>query len=294
MEAAFAQRGATPDIRATTPSVSATQLAKAAVKEGVTHLVVCGGDGTVMGAVNGLGCEDTVVRRDQPAEAQTRPQVTLSIIPAGTANLLATALHIPVDVEKAVETAMTGVDKEIDLGWCGDHLFALGLGLGLTEKLVSQASAVQKERLGKLAYAIAMLRELGARPHQFTFRLDGGSSQRARGVAVVVANAGEIGGGVCFAPDARMDDDRLDLCILHRFHWHDLLRMAWRALRRQLPQDRAVSFYQARRIEIGSQPPLDLQIDGEPVDEQTPLAATVIPRALRVRVPRGDDRQNKT
>ena len=52
-----------------------------------------------------------------------------------------------------------------------------------------------------------------------------------------------------------------------------------------LQRDRAVSFYQARRIEIRSDPPLDLQIDGEVVDLMDPLVVEVLPRALRVRVP---------
>jgi hypothetical protein len=105
-----------------------------------------------------------------------------------------------------------------------------------------------------------------------------------KGVAVVVANAGEIGGGFKFAPNAEIDDGVLDVCVLHRFYFRDVMRLAWRALFGTMPEDRAVSFFQAKRIEILSDPPLDLQIDGEEVDQQIPLVAEIVPHALYARV----------
>lgn len=293
VETALKSRSAEYELRLTTPEISAAQLATEAVGEGVEHIIACGGDGTIMSVVNGLGeaeaqtktqdKSDKIVSDSKPELSE--PKVTLSIVPGGTANLVATALGISSDVEEAVATALAGKDRVIDLGHCGEHRFALGLGLGLTERLVSQASSRDKERFGKLAYGFAMLRELGARPHNFRLKLDGGRMKRARGVAIVVANAGDIGGKMQFAPRAEMDDAKLDLCILHRFYFRDLLRMVWRLLFGHLPADRAVSFFQARRIEIHSDPPLDLQIDGEVVDQVIPLIVEVLPRALKVRVP---------
>ncbi len=279
VEKALRAQGVEFEVWETTPEVGGAQLATRAVHARATHLIACGGDGTVMAVVNGIG------RGQQNGNGSERRCVTLSIVPAGTANLLATALDIPTDPEEAIAVAVTGEGRAIDLGQCGEVLFALGLGLGLTERLVSQTSAEEKERLGRWAYAKAMLRELGERPSTFTLKLDEKPPQRRRGVAVVVANAGEIGGGLKFAPDAKMDDGLLDVCILHRFYFRDLLRLIWRSLLGKVHEDRAVSFYQVRRVEITSDPPLDLQIDGEAVDSMTPLIAEVMPRALRVRVP---------
>jgi YegS/Rv2252/BmrU family lipid kinase len=288
VEAALQERAVEYELRLTTPDRGANILAGEAVQEGATHIIACGGDGTVMATVNGLGKWE-----ESTSDAAVEPEVTLSIIPGGTANLLATALQIPSDIDEAVAVALAGEDRVIDLGRCGKHLFALGMGLGLTERLVSQASAKQKEKLGKLAYGLAMLREMGAKPVRFRFRLDDGRYRRAYGVAIVIANAGEIGGGMQFAPDAKMDDSKIDLCILHRFYFRDMIRMIIRTVMRQLPEDRAVSFFQAKRIEIRSNPPLDLQIDGEVVDQTTPLVAEVLPRALKVRVPKAVEEQTK-
>ena len=259
----------------TTEERGADAIAHELAQKGAAHIVVCGGDGTVMGAVNGL------FRGQEKSDA---PNPILSIIPAGTANLLATALGISTEIEAAVQTALEGRDTEIDLGRCGETVFALGLGLGLTERLVSQASARDKETLGKFAYVKAMYQELGAPPTNFRFKLDDNAEQTDRGVAVVVANAGDVGGKLQFAPDAKMDDGLLDLCILHRFSFTDAVRMVVKMLIGKLPNDRAVTFLQAKTIEILSEPPLDLQIDGEEVDGGTPLTASVMPSALKVRV----------
>jgi YegS/Rv2252/BmrU family lipid kinase len=279
VEKELRERGAEFEVRETDPEDGGKEIAREAVAAGVTHLIACGGDGTVMSVVNGMGRAE--IEEKKPAQ----PNAILSIIPGGTANLLAGALGIPTDTREAIAVAVAGKEKEIDLGKCGEIVFALGVGLGLTERLVSQASAEEKEKIGKLAYAKAMLRELGVKPTTFSFKLDDQSQHTARGVAVVIANAGQIGGGLAFAPDAKMDDGLLDLCILRRFYFRDVVRMLWHSVLGKLPQDRAVAFYQARRIEIKSEPPLDLQVDGEVEDLTTPLIAGVLPGALRVRVP---------
>jgi YegS/Rv2252/BmrU family lipid kinase len=277
VERALRERGVEFEIRETTLEIGGEQLAQEAVEQGARYVLACGGDGTVMSVVNGIGKAE--------AEHKGEPRVALGIVPGGTANLLATALGIPTgDIDDAIAAIITGEDRIIDLGRCDEHLYALGMGLGLTERLVSQASAREKEKIGKWAYARAMLRELGARPHRFTLKLDG-EERREVGVALVVANAGDIGGKMKFAPDAEMDDGKLDVCILRRFYFRDVIRMIWTSLFGDIRQDRAVNFYQAKHIEILSDPPLDLQIDGEEVEQTTPLVTEVLPKALRVRVP---------
>ena len=158
--------------------------------------------------------------------------------------------------------------------------------MGLTERLVSDASAEAKEKIGRWAYVLAMLKELGARPHRFELVLDGGKRSVDHGVALVIANTGEMGHGMAHAPDARLDDGLLDVCVLRRFGFRDLLRLGARTLAGDLRHDRALAFHQARRVELRADPPLEVQIDGEPVAAKTPIVAEALPRALRVRVPR--------
>ena len=269
------------EIRETDPEHGARPAIEEALKNGATQIIACGGDGTIMSAVNAL------------ARLEKEPKTIFSIIPGGTANLLAQALGIPDTVPEAAQIVLHGRDRLIDLGQCEDDYFALGLGLGLTEKLVSGTSAKEKETLGRLAYAKAMFSEMGQKPHRFSFKLDDGAEQKSVGVALVVANAGEISGSWKFAPDAEMDDGKLDLCILHRLRARDLLRLFVRGLMGNIEDDRVVSFFQAAKIELTTDPPLDMQIDGEVVDTKPPLTVEVRPKALKIRVPREEEAADK-
>ncbi|CAN5728058.1 diacylglycerol kinase family lipid kinase [soil metagenome] len=275
IEEALRDKGADYEIRETTKEKDGAALAREAREGGIVRVMACGGDGTVMAVVNGLG-----------ENAEGAPPVTLSIVPGGTANLVAAALGIPVEPKEAVAVALEGTERDIDLGRRDDTLFALGIGVGLTERLVSEASAEAKEKIGRWAYLFAMLKELGARPHRFELRLDDGESIHDRGVAVVIANSGDLGHGMRFAPDAKLDDGLLDVCVLRHFGVADVFRLGVRILTGGLREDRALEFHQARRIEIKADPPLEVQIDGEPVDAKTPIVAEARPHALRVRVPR--------
>lgn len=274
IEKALKEGGADYEIRETTKERDGAVLAREARAEGVTHVAACGGDGTVMAVVNGLG-----------ANEEGKPPVTLSILAGGTANLIATALGLPTEPEEAVAVALGGKERDIDLGRRDDTLFVLGIGVGLTERLVSQTSSEAKEKIGRLAYLLALLKELGARPHGFELVLDGGKKVQSRGVALVIANTGEIGHGMSFAPDAKLDDGLLDVCVLHRFDFLDVVRLGFRTLLGKLKHDRAMSFHQSRRVELKADPPLEVQIDGEPVEAKTPILAESLPKALRVKVP---------
>jgi len=275
IERTLQQKGADFEIRETTKERDGAVLAREARKEGVRQIAACGGDGTVMAVVNGLGVNE-----------DGKPPVTLSIFPGGTANLIAAALGIPTDPEEAVAVAMEGEERDIDLGRRDETLFVLGIGVGLTERLVSQASSEAKEKIGRWAYLLAMLKELGARPNRFDLVLDGGEKIQSRGVAVAIVNTGDIGHGMRFAPEAKLDDGRLDVCILSHFGPLDALRLGVRTIFGKVQTDRAMTFYQSRRIELQAHPPLEVQIDGEPVEAKTPIVTEALPKALRVRVPR--------
>jgi len=73
---------------------------------------------------------------------------------------------------------------------------------------------------------------------------------------------------------------------LHRFYFRDLARLMLAALTGKMAEDRAVSFFQAAKIEITTDPPLDMQIDGEEVDTKPPLTIEVRPKALKMRMAR--------
>ena len=270
VEAALNASGLPYEIRETSEGRDAGTLAREAREAGCADLLVAGGDGTVMAAVNGLG---------------PNSGVTLGIVPTGTANLVAAGLGLPKDPAEAVRVALSGEPRAMDLGVCEGRLFALGMGLGLTERFVTEASPGLKHTLGRWAYVWSLIKELGARPHRFSLTLDDGTPIEDRGVALVIANMGSLGGGLRFAPDARPDDGILDVCVLRRFRLRDAAHLLLSLLKKDLKHDRALAFHRAKRIEFSAAPPLTAQLDGDAIDAKTPIVVEVVPGALAVRVP---------
>lgn len=251
--------------------VDGEQLAAQAIKDGARHLIASGGDGTVMAVMNAI--------------LKSGEEVLLSIAPGGTANLIAAALNIPTSVEDSVQVALYGRECRIDVGKTGDRYFALGVGVGLAEKLVSGTDDAIKDRIGRVAYAWAALKGVGAKPGRFKLVPSHGEAQEVDAVGIVVANVGGIGDRLKFAPEAKINDGLLDICILHRLGLLDAARLALKVLFGGLQDDRAVTYLQWQSVKIESNGNWPVQIDGEDGEFATPLTAKAIRSALRLTVP---------
>ncbi|CAN5445190.1 YegS/Rv2252/BmrU family lipid kinase [soil metagenome] len=273
IEKLLSDRNVDYEIRETSKAKDGKALAAEACQQGAKHILACGGDGTVMAVINGIG----------PKEGEQHSPV-LSIIPAGTANLLAAALQIPADIEKAVAIAIDGTDALIDLGCIDETYFALGIGIGIAERFVSEASHEAKDKMGRLAYVLALAKEVGTPPSTYTVKLDDQPDTEYQGVSLVIANVGEFG-GIKIDPNARPSDGFLDICIVEQFTFWDALRLAFRAISESLHTDRKVTMLKAKKVQIKTKQPLAIQIDGESVEQTTPFTATIIPKALNARIP---------
>jgi diacylglycerol kinase family enzyme len=84
----------------TTPEKNAGSIAAAAIKKGTTHIVACGGDGTILEVLT----------------AAVKKAVVVGIVPLGTGNLFARNLDIPLRLEDAMQIALTGKVIRVDVG----------------------------------------------------------------------------------------------------------------------------------------------------------------------------------
>ena len=118
----------------------------------------------------------------------------------------------------------------------------------------------------------------------FSISLDGrplATSARS----VVVGNAGLLPGGFRLLPGARLDDGLLDVGVLAPASLLDWGVVARRMLTASRRDDQRLARYRARRVEIHADRDLPRQVDGEVLAPGRELTATVLPRALLVRVP---------
>ncbi|MBI2912659.1 MAG: diacylglycerol kinase family lipid kinase [Chloroflexi bacterium] len=264
------ERGWSVEWRETSGPREATGLAARAAERGALLLFVCGGDGTLNEAANGLAGSETA----------------LAMIPAGTVNIWAKETRLPRRPLEAVQAAIEGERRQVDLGKAGERYFLLMAGYGLDGAIARRLSKGMKGRLGATAYAIAAVREsLSYRGSRLTLRLDG-EERQAEVLMLVAGNTRNYAGVVEVTPEARADDGLLDICVYEGRGTADIVLHVARTLLRRHRRSRKVTYRQVRRLEMGWERPLPVQLDGD-LYEESPAEVTVAPAALWVMLPRG-------
>lgn len=242
-----------------------------AAAQGFEIIVAAGGDGTVSAVANGL----------------IGSEARLGIIPLGTANVLARELGIPIALDDAC-ALLSGPNEttSIDAMKVKDTHYFTQIGIGVDAAMIRDTTVAHKRRLGNLAYIwTACTRSIGFQPHRFSIAADG-QRTRPRAVQVLLANSGSLGtSGLRWGPDVRVDDGRIDVCVLRAQTLLNYLSVGWSVLRGRHREDRNIQYLTARRaVAVHADRPLPVQGDGELIGE-TPLEVQVVPRALRVIVP---------
>lgn len=234
-----------------------------------------GGDGTVMeiaGALAGRG---------------TR----LGVLAAGTGNLLARALGIPLSIDRAVSALLAGEEALIDLGRLDSgRRFAIAAGVGIDARMVAETPGWLKRRLGVVAYAIigtrAALHAVLRRDFFMARVIVDGAVHERRAAAVMIANFGAVlGNRITLGPGIRTDDGVLDVCVFSPRTLRDAIRIMWRMIRKDFRSDVCVNYVSGRRVRVETSPSLPWQADGELMGV-TPFDVEVEPLAVRLLVPR--------
>jgi diacylglycerol kinase (ATP) len=179
-------------------SKKARKRARKAVKEGADLLFAWGGDGTVQ------RCVDALAGRD----------VALAILPAGTSNLLATALGIPEDLDEAVQVGLDGHRRRLDTGTVNGEHFAVVAGAGLDALVVRDADSALKDKVGRLAYLYSGLRNLRLDALAVEVTVDGRRVFRGRSTSVLVGNTRHAVGGMDMFESSAPDDGVLEVGIV--------------------------------------------------------------------------------
>ena len=171
---------------------------KKALARKVDLVVVWGGDGMVQRCIDVLAGTDA----------------TLAIIPAGTANLLATNLGIPKDLEGALEIALAGHARRIDVGRVNGERFAVMAGAGLDARMIGDADGRLKDRFGRLAYVWTGAKHLREKPFRASIKVDGARWYDGEASCILLGNVGKLFGGVEAFEDAHPDDGVLELGVV--------------------------------------------------------------------------------
>ena len=152
-----------------------------ALDEGAELVFAWGGDGMVQRCVDVLAGST----------------VSLAIIPAGTANLFATNLGIPKDIEQAVAVGLRGERRSLDVGRFNGERFAVMAGAGFDAAMIRDAGdGGLKERFGRAAYVWTGSENLRSKPFRAEIKVDGVGWYKGKASCILLGNVGELFGGV--------------------------------------------------------------------------------------------------
>ncbi len=250
-------------------SRKATRKARRTRDAGAELAFVWGGDGMVQHCVDALAGSD----------------VAVAILPAGTANLLASNLGIPADLPEAVRTGLRGARCRLDLGKLNGEHFAVMAGAGFDGGMIRDADGSLKKRLGRLAYVWTGMRKVGDEAVPVQVRVDGTDWFDGRATCVLLGNVGKITGGIPAFPDARPDDGRLDVGVSTAQGALQWARTLGRMVTGQARRSPFVHTTRAEKVDVRLGAALPYELDGGARDRTTRLKARTVPQAITVCVP---------
>jgi YegS/Rv2252/BmrU family lipid kinase len=242
-------------------------LVEEALRAGVDVVVASGGDGTVTACVAGLAGS----------------RIPLGVLPAGTGNLLARNLGLPLSLDDALAVALTGTDRRLDVGIANGRPFVVMAGVGFDAEMLGDASEQLKKRVGWAAYILSALRHFRDRPMRIVVRADGAAAQRRRASGVIIGNCGSLPGDIPLLPGAAPDDGVLDVAFLAARGWTGWLLLATDLLlHRRTGRLRNMT---CRELLIDLDIERPWEADGEVIGPTRQLRVGIEPGSLLVRVP---------
>jgi diacylglycerol kinase family enzyme len=251
-------------------------MAEAAAISGAELVLVCGGDGTV---------------RTVCAEL-AGTGIAVAVAPAGTGNLLARNLGIPLYLRAAVDVAFNGQDRAIDLveiegdGIGDDEHFLVMAGMGFDAAIMEGANDQIKAKVGWLAYVVSGFRNIMFPAVRVDVSVDDGPWTRHRVRTVVIGNVGHLQAGIPLLPEAVIDDGVLDVVLISPRRFLSWVPLAVRVMSRNKRVDSTLNRMTGRKISVRAAHDTPRQLDGDPIGAGRELHASCIHGKLLVRVPR--------
>lgn len=241
-----------------------------ALKQGISLFAVAGGDNTISRAAAFLA----------------RTRATLGIFPTGTRNNIAASLGIPTNLAHAALILTSGQRSKIDLLQLeanGEKTICIEMGMmGLGAALFPAADQLQKGDLTQLGGLVSAL--VAHTPAQIQLAFDRARQPEIlQGHLVILANMPAVGANFQLSSAISPSDGWLDVLIYPDLTKFELIAYAAQVARGGAVDER-IQHRRCRRVQIVSDPPLEIMADGV-MRGAGALTATLLPRALNIMLP---------
>jgi YegS/Rv2252/BmrU family lipid kinase len=251
------------------------RMAHEAAVSGADLVLAIGGDGTIRAV-----CEELA-----------GTGIPVGIVPAGTGNLLARNLSIPLYLRAAVDVGLNGQDRAIDMVHVSgddmeDATFLVMAGMGFDAAIMEGVNESFKNKVGWLAYVWSGLKALMFPAIRVEISVDGGEFTRHRARTIVVGNVGSLQAGMPLIPEAAIDDGQLDVVLLYPRRFVSWIPLALRVLTKNKRTDEAITRMTGREVVVRTPAPAPRQLDGDLIAPGKEIRASCVHGRLLVRVPR--------
>lgn len=267
------QDGHNVSVAPTTGPRTAAAIARDYAGRGADLVLAAGGDGTI----------------NEVAEGLVHTPVPLGILPAGTANVLASEMKLSSRLARAAERLRESQPHRISVG----HLtcengtvsrhFLLMAGVGLDAHIVYEVSAPLKAFAGKVAYWVAGWAFLGRRLAEFQVEVNGHRKTCSFALASKVRN---YGGDFEIAREVSLFDDRFEVVLFEGRSSVRYVKYFTGLVLNRVEGMRGVTVLREKCLKLSS--PDDervyVQIDGEYAGH-LPAQVRIVPDALTLLVP---------
>ncbi len=266
------QKGVKVSIHKTLCRGDGERLAKVAVKNNASHIIACGGDGTVNEIINGI--KSAATENNTP---------TLALLPSGRCNNFWKELNAPSNPKHLYNLLSSGQSKKVDLGIINDRYFATIATLGFDSAI---AEFVDEKRgpaflKGTASYIYALIATLP----KFKFpivSINGDiDSFREQVLLVAIGNTASYGGNFIITPCAKPNDRLLDVCIVRKISKLEILKVLPKVFSGKHVTHPSVSIENIKSIIVDSKTPMWIWADGERI-MTVPATIKVEPSAINV------------
>lgn len=256
------------DIRFTERVGHAQEISKQCVEDGFDIIVAVGGDGTI----------------NEVASEMIGSDCILGIIPRGSGNGLARHLGISRSVNKALGLINSAHTFKIDTASINGKTFISIAGVGFDAK-VAELFANSKKR-GFLSYFKIIAEKYATyRPKKYSITLDSGKTMTTKALFISIANSNQFGYNTTIAPNAKLNDGKLDICIVKKPFLVEIPLIINLLLLRAIHLSPHVEIIPASKIIIVQSKNRKVNIDGEAIELGKELNIKVNPLSLDIIIP---------
>ncbi|MDD4993807.1 MAG: YegS/Rv2252/BmrU family lipid kinase [Paludibacter sp.] len=243
-----------------------TELAKEFVEQGFDIVVAVGGDGTV----NEIG------------RALTHTNTSLGIVPIGSGNGLARHLGIPMNVRKAIQQLNHSESILMDYGLVNNQPFFCTCGTGF-DAYVSTEFAKGKKR-GVMSYIEKIITGYFSYKSQNYHLIGQDIDLNAKAFVLTFANASQWGNNAYIAPQASVQDGKIDISIMSNFPVIAIPTLALQLFAKTIDKDLFMTTLRADNITLQREESGPFHFDGEPYEEGKEIIVKTVADGLKVLV----------